>query len=272
MGVGQLDHRRVFAAAGIDGLLATIPEIAIIRHELRAISRKDLVWSLVSGFFLFCHFFCWFTAVKSTTVASAIILADLHPIVVMLVTVIILHKKIPGPAAFGVFVALMGGGIVVGFDIRFSANHLSGDFFAIATAIAMGVYFSIGGVLRKRVPANAYILLVFSACWFCFTLGMFVTKTPFFGYPKSDYLWLVVMTILCQLGAHAVLNWSMGFVSALYVSAWETAEIVSASALAMVVLNETPGMSKVLGGIIVICGLLYYNHHENDRDALTNKV
>lgn len=242
------------------------------RHELKALCRRDLIWSLVSGMFLFFHFFCWFTAVKSTTVASAIILADLHPIIVMLITVVVLGKKIPGAAAFGVFVALLGGGIILGFDIRFSTNHLSGDLFAIATAIAMGVYFSIGGVLRKRIPADIYIMLVFSSCWVCFTLGMLFTKTPFLGYPRMDYLWLIAMTLLCQLGAHAVLNWSMGFVSALYVSAWETGEIVSASALAMVVLNETPGLSKVLGGVIVICGLLYYNRHESDQPLEPNKV
>ena len=234
------------------------------RHELVSLSKKDFLWSGLSGMFLFWHFLCWFTAVKNTSIASAIILADLHPLMVMAITVFILKKKIPLQAAFGVILALVGGALVVGIDFGSSGHHLFGDMMAIATAAAMGLYFSIGGVLRKRIPGDLYITLVFSACWSCFAIGMILTKTPVFGYPISDYLWLMAMTVLCQLGAHAVLNWSMRYVTALYVSAWSTAEIVTAPLLALLVLGEIPGISKIIGGIIVIGGLLYYNYHEGD--------
>jgi drug/metabolite transporter (DMT)-like permease len=56
----------------------------------------------------------------------------------------------------------------------------------------------------------------------------------------------------------------MRFVPALYVSAWGTAEIVSAPILALWVFGEVPGPAKIIGGAIVIAGLLYYNYHEND--------
>jgi twitching motility two-component system response regulator PilH len=69
---------------------------------------------------------------------------------------------------------------------------------------------------------------------------------------------------IMQRGAHAVMNWSMRFVSSLYVSAWGTAEIVSATLLALWIFGEVPGPTKILGGAIVMAGLLYYNYHEND--------
>ncbi len=241
-----------------------IPVLLRKREELKAVSTKDLLWSVGSGVFLFCHFFCWFTAVKNTTVASAIILADLHPLVVMGITVIVLKKKVPLQAAIGVIVSLLGGAIVIGFDYSFSGNHLVGDIFALGAAFAMGIYFSIGGVLRKRISGDIYIMLLFFSCWCCFAIGMVATSTPIVGYPLSDYLWLIVMTALCQLGAHAVFNWSMGFVSSLYLSAWGISEIVAAALLAMLILGEVPSLSKIIGGMVVITGLLYYNFHEND--------
>lgn len=249
-----------------------VPVLLRKREALRSIPTRDLVWSAISGMFLFWHFLCWFIAVKNTTIASAIILADLHPLIVMGITVIIIKKRIPVRAAVGVFVALLGAGVVVGFDYSIVGSHIYGDVMALFAAVAMGIYFCIGGVLRKDIPGDIYITLIFTVCWICFTLGMVITDTPFFGYPLSDYLWLVVMTILCQIGAHAVMNWSMRFVPSLYVSAWSTAEIVSAPLLALWVFGEMPGLTKIIGGIIVIAGLLYYNYHENDAPKQRNKV
>jgi drug/metabolite transporter (DMT)-like permease len=249
-----------------------IPVLLRKREALKSLSTRDLVWSAISGMFLFWHFLCWFIAVKNTTIASAIILADLHPLIVMGITVVILKKRIPVRAAVGVFVALLGAGVVVGLDYGLVGSHLYGDIMALFAAFAMGIYFCIGGVLRKRIPGDIYITLIFTVCWICFTLGMVLTGTPFFGYPLSDYLWLVLMTALCQIGAHAVMNWSMRFVPSLYVSAWSTAEIVSAPLLALWVFSEIPGPTKIIGGVIVIAGLLYYNYHENDAPAQRNKV
>jgi len=249
-----------------------IPVLLRKRNAIKAVPTRDLVWSAISGMFLFWHFLCWFLAVKNTTIASAIILADLHPLIVMSITVVILKKKIPIRAAVGVFIALTGAGLVMGFDLSFAGDQIFGDIMAIFTAISMGVYFCIGGVLRKDIPGDIYITLVFTACWICFTIGMVVTGTPFFGYPLSDYLWLILMTLLCQIGSHAVMNWSMRFVPSLYVSAWGTAEIVSAPLLALWVFGEMPGPTKVIGGVIVIAGLLYYNYHENDTPGKRNKV
>jgi len=241
-----------------------VPVLLNKRDLVKALPKRDLIWSGVSGMFLFWHFLCWFIAVKNTTIASAIILADLHPLIVMGITVVVLKKKIPVRAAVGVIVALLGAALVLGFDFTFGGSSVYGDFMALFTAVAMAVYFCIGGVLRKDIPGDIYITLVFSACWVCFAIGMVATGTPVLGYPLADYLWLIVMTVLCQMGAHAVMNWSMRFVSALYVSAWGTAEIVSATLLALWIFGEVPGPTKIIGGIIVMVGLLYYNYHEND--------
>jgi drug/metabolite transporter (DMT)-like permease len=249
-----------------------IPVLTRRRDALKAVSVRNLTWSAISGVFLFWHFLCWFIAVKHTTIASAIILADMHPLIVMGIMIVILKKRIPIRAAVGVIVALLGAALVLGFDFNFAGANIYGDIMAVFAAIAMGVYFCIGGILRKDIPGDIYITVVFSACWICFAIGMVVTGTPVFGYPLSDYLWLLVMTFLCQIGCHAVLNWSMRLVPALYVSAWETAEIVSASFLALLIFNEMPGTTAFIGGAIVITGLLYYNYHENDTPGKRNKV
>lgn len=228
-------------------------------QDLKETAPKDAVLSCLSGLFLFGHFASWFAAVKMTTIASGIVLAALHPLVVIMILIFIFKKKISPLAIIGIISALAGGTIVAGFDYSFSKDNALGNLLALSAAINMGIYFVMGDRLRNRVSASAYIFWAFLACWFMFMISMVVTDTPFTGYPREDWLWFVMATLCCQFGAHGLFNWSMGYVSSLYVSAWETGEIVFATVLAFVVFGEIPTVWQAAGAVIVIFGLMLYH-------------
>ena len=61
-----------------------LPVLINKRQEIKAIAKRDIFISMAGGVFLFVHFFCWFTAVKYTTIASGVTIAALHPIIVMI--------------------------------------------------------------------------------------------------------------------------------------------------------------------------------------------
>ena len=69
-----------------------IPVLLYKRDILKQVSKKDLFWSFVAGAFLFGHFFTWFTAVKMTNIASAVVLAALHPLVVLIITIFVFKR------------------------------------------------------------------------------------------------------------------------------------------------------------------------------------
>ena len=244
-----------------------VPVIVSKRDLIRDMKLTELAGCGIAGIFLFGHFFFWFKAVQTTTVASAIVLQSLHPIVVLLVTVFAWKHKVGIKPIIGILAALAGGAIIAGFDYTFAGDSFAGDIFAILAGTFMGLYFCAGNVVRKNISAGIYVFLVFLFCWLAFLIGMFATKTPFTGYPAMDYVWLIVMTLTCQIGAHAVFNWSLGYVTSLYMSAWETAEIIFASLLALFVFKEIPTMWQIIGGIIVLVGLLYYNKNESAKSS-----
>ncbi len=236
------------------------------REKLMAIAPKDLVWCFVAGVFLFCHFFSWFNAVKLTNIASAAVLASLHPLVVLVVTVFIYKRKVSIKSIIAIAVALMGGAVIVGVDVNsFAGSNLQGNIFAFFAAMFMGLYFAVGDAIRKRVEGGIYVLLVFSSCWLCFTIGNFATGTPLLGYPAVDYLLLVAMALVCQIGAHAVFNLCIGHVSSLYVSTWETGDAVFSTLFAVLLLQQIPKPYEIIGCVIVVCALLYYNRQESSH-------
>lgn len=239
-----------------------IPVLTRHRHTLKAVSKKDLFWTFLAGAFLFGHFFTWFNAVKLTNIASAVVLAALHPLVVLLVTVFVLKRKVGIRPVMGIILALLGGVLIAGLDYRqLSSGSFSGDVLAFLAAVFMGLYFTIGNEVRKNVPGSTYVFLVFLACWICFAVGIVATGTPVLGYSVKDYILIVGMTLVCQIGAHAVFNLCFGYVDSLYVSAWESGESVFAIIMGLIFLGQVPTSWELLGCAVVVIGLLYYNYY-----------
>ncbi|MEG0292292.1 MAG: DMT family transporter [Anaerovoracaceae bacterium] len=253
-------YRQLFALP-----IFLIPVVISYREELKSLIKLDVIWAIISGIFLFGHFYCWFTAVKHTAVASAVVLAALHPLIVIIIITTVFKEKIPIKSIVGVLIAILGGTVVAGFDYTFAGSHIIGDILAILSAGFMGIYFVIGAKVRKRMPAAIYVMIVFGTSLICFFVGMVLTKTPFVGYPISDWIAILGATIICQIGAHGVWNWCMGYVTSLYVSAWETMEIVFATFFAFWVFGEIPTVWQLIGATVVIIGLLFYNYSENNK-------
>lgn len=233
-------------------------------HELKSIPKKSMIFTILAGVFLFLHFFCWFSAVKLTNIASASVLAALHPLVVVFTTIFIFKRHVGRRALMGIICALAGASMVAGFDYKeLAAGDFKGDVLSIATAIFMGLYFAMGHEARKNISGTTYVFLCFLFCWICFGIGMVSTGTPFIGYSSSDWIYVLGLTIVCQIGAHAVFNLCMGHVSSLYVSTWESGEAVSATMLAYIFLGQVPERWQILGMLTVVIGLLYYNYYSN---------
>ncbi len=240
-----------------------IPVLVKYRPELFAIKKKELILALVSGFFLFAHFLTWFIAIKETEIASALVLVSLNPLVVVFMTYFVWKQRVSLKAVIGIGIAILGGVIVVGGNFS-GGGSMYGDMMAFISCLGIGVYFSIGTVVRQKVVSAVYLCIVFGMCFLCFALATVITSTPVLGYSTESYFWMVVMMLVCQLGAHAVFNWSMAYVPSLYVSAVDTGEIVVGALMALLLFAEIPTVWQITGGIVVIIGLLYYNYHEQD--------
>ena len=237
------------------------------REKLKSIERKDMLWCFISGAFLFGHFYSWFNAVKFTNVAAASVLAALHPLVVLLVTVFIYKKKVSWKSVAAIIVALIGGAIIVGADINaIAGGRMMGNIYALLAGVFMGLYFSVGDHVRKRVEGRFYVLLVFFSCWVCFSAGMLITGTSAVNYTVMDFVYIAAMAVICQIGSHAVFNMCIGHVSSLYVSTWEAGEPIFSTLLGIVFLSQIPTVYEIIGCVIVVGALLYYNRQENMKE------
>lgn len=260
-------------AIGFYRLAFALPVFAIMtalnhRQELMALTKKQIGGCAVAGILLAGHFFSWFTGVGYTSVASATVLAMTHPFMILLISVIIFKEKTNKKAVAGVIVAFIGSIIISGSDYSVSVEVLFGDIMCVLSALFMGLYLLSGNKFRKGINAAVYVFLVFFFCWITFGIGMVATGTAFTGYTSSDMFWIFVMSMMCQIGAHAVFNWCLGYTSALYVATCENLETFIATGLAVVIFSEIPSFWQIVGGLTIVAGVMYYTRHEGDGNGI----
>lgn len=256
-------------AIGFYRLTFAVPFFAVTvfmkhRSELKSLKIKQIIGSMLGGLFLAGHYFTWFTAVGHTTIASAVVLCNISPIIILIITVLIFREKATPKAVIGVVIALIGAAIITGGDYSFAGKAIFGDIMAFFGALFYSLYFLVGRKMRKEVNAPVYVFIVFTTCWAAFLIGMLGTGTSFSGYSAGDYLYLFAFAMVCSIGAHAVFNWCLGHVSPLYISTIETGESISAAVLAALIFGEIPTFWQWIGGGITLCGLLYFNYHDTD--------
>jgi len=232
------------------------------RAELKALTKKQVAGCMLGGLFLAGHYFSLFTAVNNTTIASAVMICNISPIIILIITALVFREKTTAEAVVGVVIALAGAAIITGGDYSFAGKAVFGDLMAFAGALFYALYFLVGRTMRKTINVPVYVFIVFSTCWAVFLVGMLVTGTSCTGYSGRDFLYLFAFAMVCSIGAHAVFNWCLAHVPPLYISTIETVETIFAAVMAALIFGEIPTLWQWIGGGITICGLLYYNYHD----------
>lgn len=239
------------------------------RHELFSLSRKDLFRAGLSGIFLALHFASWITSLQYTSIASSVVLVTTTPLWVALLSPIVLKEPVSKSVLIGLFVSMAGTVIVSLADAcefanggmrcnsqLFSENALWGNFLALFGAWMAAGYFMIGRHLRKSLTTIPYAALVYGIAAFILVLIVIISKEPIFSYSGKTYLWLLALGVFPQLLGHSLLNWSLKYISAAYVSLMLLGEPIGTIILASLFLKEIPTLFEGVGAALIMIGIV----------------
>jgi drug/metabolite transporter (DMT)-like permease len=227
------------------------------RSELAALTRRELGLALLSGLFLAVHFASWISSLEYTTVASSVVLVTTTPLWVAILAPFTLREPITRGQMVGMLVALVGGVVVGVSDSGNSAarSPLLGDFLALVGAWMAASYIILGRRLRKKMSLVSYTFVVYGAAAVMLVIFMLGAGFSPAGYPAQAYLWFVLLALIPQLLGHSSINWALGYLSAASVSTILLGEPIGSTLLAVLLLNETPGVVKVLGAALILLGI-----------------
>ncbi len=239
------------------------------RNELQAMTKHELLLTVISGVFLSIHFATWITSLEYTSVASSVVLVQTAPLFVAVLSPLILREWPSRSIVVGLILALIGS-LIIGLSDACSwgkglhcpplesllgGNAIKGDLLALAGAAAGAGYIMIGRRVRRTVVLIPYITLTYGvASGVLIVLMLRAGHTPL-GYSSKTYLWFLLLALLPQLFAHSTYNWALRYLSAALVSLSQLGEPVSSTILAYLFLSEVPTSLRIAGAVIILIGI-----------------
>jgi len=223
--------------------------------ELRLITRRDWIFSIVAGVFLAFHFILWFESLNYTSVASSTVLVTLQPLFAFLGTYFFFKEKFSWKAILSGLLAVFGSVIISWGDFKISGSALFGDLLALIACALVTAYLMFGQSVRKRLSLVTYTFVVYSISAITLLIYVLIRQEPLVPYGTSDWVYFILLALIPNLLGHTLFNWSLKWLSTSTISMAILFEPVGAAILAYYLLQEAVVWTQALGGAIVIGGV-----------------
>ena len=248
-------YRMAFSA------LLLIPLALARRAEFRALRRRELCLSLLSGAFLGVHFACYFESLRWTSIAAAVVLVDTGVLFVALASVLILRKKLSRRAWTAVLLAF-GGSVAVALADASGGGALRGNLFALTGSVCMAVYTMLGAVCRRSLSTTVYTSLVYLSAAGTVLAAALAGGQALTGWGPVNLLAGLGMAVFCTLLGHSVFSWGLKYLPPAFISTANLLEPVLAAVWGLLLFGERPGPLVVLGGGVILLGIAVYSREE----------
>lgn len=226
--------------------------------ELKLISKRDWIFSIISGIFLAFHFILWFESLNYTSVASSTVLVTLQPLFAFIGGYFIFKEKFSGKAILASIFAITGSVLISWGDFYISGTALYGDLLALIACALITINFMFGQTVRKRLSLVTYTFIIYSISAVVLFGYVLIVGEPLFSYPTSDWIYFILLAIFPTLLGHSLFNWSLKWLNASTISMAILFEPVGAAILAYFLLQENIMWTQALGGFIVIGGIMLF--------------
>jgi drug/metabolite transporter (DMT)-like permease len=227
------------------------------------LDRRTIGLAAGAGVLLAFHFWSWNTSVTLTTIAASVVLVNVQPLIVGLLSVLWLREPPSRQQWMGIVVAMLGAIVVVwpdliagGFSLTTSAA--AGDALALVGAVTAATYYVIGRRLRGTLDLWAYVALVYGFCFVTLLALSFVMSVPLGPYPARDNLIFAALALGPMLLGHTGMNWALKYARAYQVNIVLLGEPVGATIIAAMIpaIREIPSAYTLLGGLFILAGIL----------------
>lgn len=248
-------YRTLIAAIGLGILLQ-------IRNRKFSLGRKAILRMIGTGFIIAAHWILFFAAARVSTVSVCLAGMATCSLWTSLLDPIVSGKKIK---IYEVLLSLLAiSGILIIFRVEFS--YKLGLFMAIISALLAAMFTIINARFAKA--NNPYMVTFYEMIGACIGTVLFfpfysnfIVHRPIQLMPESmDWLYLLLLALLCTVYAYSVSVELMKRLSAFVINLTVNLEPVYGIVLALIIFGEEEEMSEGFywGGLLILISVLLY--------------
>jgi drug/metabolite transporter (DMT)-like permease len=226
------------------------------RRNATAVQGNVRGLMFAAGFFFAGDLAVWHWSIVLTSVANAVLLANLAPIFVTLVVWLLWRKKPTLMFLAGLAAALAGVMLMVRGDFSHTDSRaLLGDALGVVTAMFYAAYQLT--VTRLRGTVNtARIMAMSSVVTAAFLLPIaWLSGEVFFPATVTGWIKVFGLALISQVAGQSLIAYAMAHLPATLSSVGLLLQPVMAGLFAWILLGETLGAVAITGAVLVLIGI-----------------
>lgn len=225
------------------------------------LTTTELALAITAGAMLAVHFWSWNSSLRYTSIAASVILVNLQPAIVAVLSSAWLHETPTRRQWMGIAIAMAGAAAVAfasGDAARGGARPTLGNALALVGAVTAALYYLSGRRLRAKLDLVPYVTLVYSACLGALLVIALSVRAPLLPQPPREWAIFAGLALGPMLLGHTGMNWALGYLPAYVVNITVLGEPVGAILLGALLpgIREIPTIPVVAAGAVVIAGIL----------------
>jgi drug/metabolite transporter (DMT)-like permease len=223
------------------------------------LDRTGASLAIAGGVFFAGDLALFNTAILQTRAATAVLLANIAPVFVGLVSWLLFRRRLKESFWAGLFLALIGCAVITLSDVSRDAAKMhasvSGDLLALGASVFWAAYLLSTERIRTRLDTLTFNTFAMLGSVAMLLPACIVLRQPLWGYPPRSWLVLALLGLLSQFGAYMALTYALGHLPATIVSVGLLCQIPLTALLAKPLLGEPISLAQLFGGAFVIGGM-----------------
>jgi drug/metabolite transporter (DMT)-like permease len=197
------------------------------RHQLRTLSRFDLILMVTAGVLFGAHFLTFTYAPDYTSYESWVILLAVQPILAAVIGYWLLGERTTRGMWIAIWVGLVGMVMLVWEDMQkdlesgaslLDGKHLFGDFLVLLAGVTVVLAIIIGRRLRQKVALPLYTGSIFGVGGIVATSWALVAGHGFVGHSPEAWFWLLMLIAVPTFCGHTLFNYLVKHVRVIYLN------------------------------------------------------
>lgn len=256
MAMGELG---VFTQNALRFLIAFFLCFLMAPKRAANLSRKTLLYSLLTGTILFVVYIGSTLGVKYTTLSNTAFLACLSVIFTPLFQFLYFRRLLSKKSLFCVLMSFVGICLLtLTEDFSINVHTLKGDLFSLMCAATYAHHLLVTEHAVRQEEVNVYALSIFQFL-VCGVLNLFVAMaTEPMALPKEPktYVAILILAVCCTALTFVTQAYAQQFTSSSHVAVIFSLEPVFAGLLAYVVVGERLSPRATVGAILMALAVL----------------
>ena len=217
-------------------------------------NKKTIIYAAFASLAFTTDLTLWHYSMGITSVSNATIIVNSAPIFVAILSFIFFKEKLSKGFVISFLVTYLG---IVGL-IYYSNNYINGkvlgDILCMIAAFFYAVYLLVIARLGKENSLNIIFYTTLFCCLFSI-VPMIIEGGDIFPSSKFEWINLLLLAVLCQLGGQYLITHAIGKISASEGSIGLLMQPITATILAAFLFNEILNITQIIFVFVALFGI-----------------